>query len=58
MRKKQGKGQLTELVSLCQVPFVLTPKAKAEVLHCEARLQQQNHMRSSGIQVCSFPGLI
>lgn len=41
---------LTELVSLCQVPFVLTPKAKARVLQTEATLQKQEQMRAGSMQ--------
>lgn len=51
-RKKAGKSRLTELVSLCQVPFILTPQAKCAILQAEATMHKQNEIQNSGLQVC------
>lgn len=52
-KRKRGPGgaHVTELVTLCQVPFLLTPKAKAQVLLVEAALHKQEQMRASGLAV-------
>ena len=46
-----GKGYLTELVSLCQTPFILTPQAKNAILQGEAALFKQENMRAGSMQV-------
>ena len=50
-RTQAGKPHLTELVSLCQVPFLLTPKAKAHVLQIEAWMQKQSSVNASSLRV-------
>ena len=39
------------LVSLCQMPWLLTPEAKARILHGEALMQQQQHLNQAAMQV-------
>lgn len=38
-------------MSLCQLPFVLTPEAKAKIMQGEALLQKQHQMQALTIQV-------
>lgn len=40
-----------ELVSLCQLPFVLTPEAKARIMQGEALMQKQHQAQAWTIQV-------
>ena len=47
---KAGARQ-RELVSLCQLPFVLTPEAKARIMQGEALLQKQHQAQALSIQV-------
>ncbi|KAK9794902.1 hypothetical protein WJX73_001812 [Symbiochloris irregularis] len=49
-RKQAGSGNLTELVSLCQTPFILTPQAKNTILQVEAALSKEHSMRSGAAQ--------
>ena len=49
--RRAGAPHSTELLSICQVPFLLTPKAKVQVLQTEAALQKQHQMQHSSIQV-------
>ncbi len=45
-----GAGQ-RELVTLCQLPFVLSPEAKARIMQGEALLTKQHQVQASAIQV-------
>ncbi len=45
-----GPGQ-RELVTLCQLPFVLSPEAKARIMQGEALLTKQHQVQTSAIQV-------
>ena len=47
----KGHPRQRELVSLCQLPFVLTPEAKAKIMQGEALLQKQHQMQALTIQV-------
>lgn len=38
------------LVSMCQLPFLLTPEAKSKILHGEAMMQKRQHMTQSAMQ--------
>ncbi|KAL4425546.1 hypothetical protein ABPG75_009562 [Micractinium tetrahymenae] len=38
------------LVSLCQMPYLLTPEAKARIMHGEAAMQQQQHLSAAAMQ--------
>ncbi len=40
-----------ELVTLCQLPFVLSPEAKARIMQGEALLTKQHQVQASAIQV-------
>lgn len=53
-RRKQGQSGGTELVSVCQTAFCLTPQAKAKILQLEAMMQKQAHFQTGSIQVPSF----
>ncbi|DBA87172.1 TPA: hypothetical protein ACH3X2_005178 [Trebouxia sp. C0005] len=44
-----GPGQ-RELVTLCQLPFVLSPEAKARIMQGEALLTKQHQVQASAIQ--------
>ena len=44
-------GQPAELVSILQLPFVLTAEAKTQILHGEAMMRKQQEMESSVINV-------
>ena len=49
---KRQRG-LTELVSLCGVPFVLSPEAKGRIFKVEAALQIHHQMHSFSVNVRS-----
>ena len=51
---KRQRGS-TELVSLCDVPFVLTPEAKGNIFKIEAALQMHHQMHSFGVNVRPLP---
>ncbi len=51
---KRQRGP-TELVSLCDVPFVLTPEAKGNIFKIEAALQMHHQMHSFGVNVRPLP---
>ena len=42
---------LGQLVSLCQLPYVLSPEAKARIMQGEALLQKQHQAQTLTIQV-------
>ncbi|KAL3150237.1 hypothetical protein ABBQ32_000095 [Trebouxia sp. C0010 RCD-2024] len=52
----KGQPRQRELVSLCQLPFVLTPEAKAKIMQGEALLQKQHQMQALTIQAL-FQGI-
>jgi hypothetical protein len=39
-------------VSLCQMPYLLTPEAKSHILHGESMMQKQHIMSAHAMQVC------
>lgn len=47
----KGSPWHRELVSLCQLPFVLNPEAKARIMQGEALLQKQHLAQALTIQV-------
>ena len=55
VQDQQHSGQVSprqrELVSLCQLPFVLNPEAKARIMQGEAVLQKQHQAQTLTIQV-------
>ena len=51
---KKGEGRGKELVSLCQLPLVLDPEAKARIMQGEALLQKQHEVQASAINVCTL----
>ena len=54
---KKGEAGREELVSLCQLPLVLDPEAKARIMQGEALLQKQHEVQASAINVgtlCCF----
>ena len=57
---QQGEGgpRQSQLVSLCQLPFVLSPEAKARIMQGEALLQKQHQVQASAIQVTLTTTLI
>ena len=52
-QKKANQSGGTELVSVCQTAFCLTPQAKAKILQIDAYMQKQAHFQSGSIQVSS-----
>lgn len=54
-RKQQGASDGTELVSVCQTAFCLTPQAKSKILQIEAFMQKQAHFQSGSMQVRTLP---
>ena len=46
-----GGARGKELVSLCQLPLVLDPEAKARIMQGEALLQKQHEVQASAINV-------
>ena len=48
---KKGEAGREELVSLCQLPLVLDPEAKARIMQGEALLQKQHEVQASAINV-------
>lgn len=51
LRAGPGARGFRELVTLCQLPFVLNAEAKARIMQGEALLIKQHHVQSSAIQV-------
>ena len=52
-----GRG-LRELLTLCQLPFVLNAEAKARIMQGEALLIKQHQVQSSAIQVHKHPAFL
>ena len=51
-------GRAAELVSILQLPFVLTAEAKTQILHGEAMMRKQQEMESSVINVSAWVKLL
>ena len=47
---KHGQTNPNALVSFCQMPFLLTPEAKSNILHGESMLQKHQHMSAAAMQ--------
>lgn len=59
-KRQRGSPQqgATQLVSLCEVPFVLTPEAKGRIFKFEAAFQMHHQVHSFSVNVCSSRHLL
>lgn len=47
---KHRENSPNALVSFCQMPFLLNPEAKSNILHGESMMQKQQHMSAAAMQ--------